>query len=77
MTDRIIKNMTKDKEFLKYWKQLPSDKKEYVRATITSDAAEYLNKKAFEDFGMHNRAVGMALSKIILKAKEFEEKSSD
>lgn len=70
----IHEHMTKDIDFMTKWKQLPKEDKEYVRATITAEAAEYLNKKAFEDFGMDNRAVGMALSKLILIARDCLEK---
>ncbi len=68
--------MAKDTEFMELYKKTPTDKKEFVRATILEEAAEYLNKRAFEDFGMHNKAVGMALSKLILKAKECEEREA-
>lgn len=71
----ITEGMAKDLSFMATWKKLPKEQKEYIRATITVEAAEYLNRKAFEDFGMDNRAVGMELSKLILKAKECEEKN--
>lgn len=74
MSMKITEDMAKDTEFMAKWKNIPKEQKEYVRATITSEAAEYLNEKAFKEFGMHNAAVGMALSKLILKAKECEEK---
>jgi len=70
----LTKPMAKDTTFMEEWKDTPKDDKEYLRATILKEAAEYLNKKAFEDFGMHNAAVGMELSKLILIAKECLEK---
>lgn len=66
--------MAKDTEFMKRWKEIPAKEKEYVRATITPEAAEFINKTAFEDFGMHNASVGMAISKLILIAKDCLEK---
>ena len=74
MSTCLTNIMAKDKDFMLRWKNTPTDEKEYVRATILGEAAEYLNKKAFEDFGMHNAAVGMEISKLVLIAKDCLEK---
>lgn len=69
--------MAKDPEFMEQWKKTPKEEKEYIRATLLSEAAEYLNRKAFEDFGMHQAAVSMEVSKLILIAKDCLEKKED
>lgn len=74
MSSCITDIMPKDETFMNLWKAKTKDEKEYVRATILAEAAEYLNRKAFEDFGMHNAAVGMEISKLILIAKDCLEK---
>lgn len=66
--------MAKDEVFMKQWKELDKEEKEYIRATITLKAAEFINKTAFEDFGMHNASVGMAISKLVMIAKDCLEK---
>lgn len=46
-----------------------------VRATVTKEAAEFLEKMAFDDFGMMKKgALGMELTKLLLIAKECLEK---
>ncbi len=66
--------MAKDKEFLEKWKSTPKENKEYIRATILDEAAEFLNRQAFEDFGMQQGSVSMELSKLILIARDCLEK---
>jgi hypothetical protein len=66
--------MAKDKEFLEKWKKTPQEHKENIRATILEEAAEFLNRKAFEDFGMQRGSVSMELSKLILIARDCLEK---
>jgi predicted XRE-type DNA-binding protein len=75
MTVLIEDNMTKDTQFQERWKATPKEEKdEYIRATLLNEVAEYITQKAFEDFGMHQSAISMELNKLILKAKECEEK---
>jgi hypothetical protein len=74
MSSSLNDIMAKDSKFMNLWKELPKDKKEYVRATITAEAAEFINKTAYEDFGMHNASVGMAISKLVMIAKDCLEK---
>lgn len=46
-----------------------------VRGSVPSDVAEFLEKKAFEDFGMMKKgAIGMELTKLLRIAKECVEK---
>jgi len=66
--------MAKDKEFLEKWKNTSKENKENIRATILEEAAEFLNKQAFEDFGMQRGSVSMELSKLILIARDCIEK---
>ena len=66
--------MAKDEEFMEKWKNTPKRNKEYIRATILEEAAEFLNKRAFEDFGMQQGSVSMELSKLILIARDCLEK---
>ena len=70
----VNSSMAKDKEFMEKWKRTPKENKEYIRATILDEAAEFLNKQAFEDFGMQQGSVSMELSKLILIAKDCLEK---
>lgn len=42
-----------------------------IRGTVTPDVAEFLEKKAFDDFGMMKKgAIGMELTKLLRVAKE-------
>lgn len=66
--------MKKDEEFIKKWKNTPKEGKERLSVTILEEAADFINKKAFEDFGMHNAGVGMEISKLVLIAKKSLEK---
>ena len=66
--------MAKDKEFMEKWKRTPKENKEYIKATILEEAAEFLNKRTFDDFGMHQASVSMELSKLILITKDCLEK---
>jgi hypothetical protein len=46
-----------------------------IRGTVTPDVAEFLEKRAFEDFGMMKKgAIGMELTKLLRVAKEYLEK---
>lgn len=74
MTECLNDSMVKDTAFMERWKELEKADKEYIRATVTSEAAEFINKTAYEDFGMHNASVGMAISKLVLIAKDCLEK---
>lgn len=74
MTNFETDTMAKDTEFLDRWKNTPKEEKEYVRVTMLTEAAEFLNKQAFEDFGMHQSAVSMEISKLVLIAKKCLEK---
>lgn len=74
MTNFETDTMAKDTEFLDRWENTPKEEKEYVRVTMLTEAAEFLNKQAFEDFGMHQSAVSMEISKLVLIAKKCLEK---
>jgi hypothetical protein len=69
--------MAKDTKFMDKWKNTPKEEKEYVRVTMLTEAAEFLNKQAFEDFGMHQSAVSMEISKLILIAKQCLENKGE
>lgn len=46
-----------------------------IRGTVTPDVAEFLEKRAFDDFGMMKKgAIGMELTKLLRIAKESIEK---
>jgi hypothetical protein len=48
-----------------------------VRATVTKDAADFLENMAFNDFGMMKKgALGMELTKLLLIAKDCLEKQN-
>lgn len=77
MTSCLNDNMAKDTVFMETFRSIPKDEKEYIRATITKEAAEFIKKTAFEDFDMHNASVGMAISKLVLIAKDCLEKEKE
>ena len=56
-----------------------SDKyKILIRGLVTREASEFLEIQAFNDFGnMKKSAIGLELTKLILKAKECMEKKDD
>jgi len=42
-----------------------------IRGTVTPDVAEFLEKRAFDDFGMMKKgAIGLELTKLLRVAKE-------
>jgi len=46
-----------------------------IRGTVTPDVAEFLEKRAFDDFGMMKKgAIGLELTKLLRVAKECIEK---
>ncbi|OPY20637.1 MAG: hypothetical protein A4E26_01822 [Methanobacterium sp. PtaU1.Bin097] len=46
-----------------------------IRGTVTPDVAEFLEKRAFEDFGMMKKgAIGLELTKLLRVAKNSLEK---
>lgn len=62
-------------ELRKFESEWLKAKKILVRGSVPPDVAEFLEKKAFEDFGMMKKgAIGMELTKLLRIAKECVEK---
>lgn len=60
-----------NKEFLEKWEK---DKKEQKRVSFMNEAFEFINRKAFDDFGMTQSSFSKEVSKLILIAKDCLEK---
>ena len=57
------------KKLEKNWNE--EKEKVLVRGMVTQEAAEFLEKMAFEDFGMMKKgAIGMELTKLLLIARD-------
>ncbi len=62
-------------ELMKLEREWLEANKVLIRGTVTPDVAEFLEKMAFEDFGMMKKgAIGMELTKLLRIAKERIEK---
>lgn len=62
-------------ELRKLEKEWMEANKVLIRGTVTPDVAKFLEKMAFEDFGMMKKgAIGMELTKLLRIAKECVEK---
>ncbi len=62
-------------ELIKLEREWTKADKILLRGTVTPDVAEFLEKMAFEDFGMMKKgAIGMELTKLLRIAKECVEK---
>lgn len=69
----IIVSMTEEnKEFADRWKK--DDTKQHIRVTILGEAAEYVGKRAYDDFGLGQSSISLEISKLILIAKDCLEK---
>ncbi len=68
---------TKDIAFMEEWKNIPKEEKVFVRATILKEAADFIEDKAYKDFGINNKAMGMEISKLILSIKNSEKQNSE
>lgn len=65
-------NMTiENDEFLNKWK---NSGKEQKRVSMLQEALDFVNQKAFDDFGITQSSFSMEVSKLILIAKDCLEK---
>ena len=75
MTKKKLLNMAKtlnvimtDENFIAKWKNDPEKKQR--RITLTKEALDFASEQAFNDFGMGQSSLSMAVSKLILIAKD-------
>lgn len=73
----IVRDMAKDKEFIKLFKNTPKEEKTFFRATILEEANEFIEEIAVDEFGLDPRNKGMAVSKLILIAKDCLKKQKN
>jgi len=75
MAMAINVNMTlENEEFLEKWKA--EDDKIQKRVSLTSEALNFINQCAFEDFGLTQSAFSKEVTKLILIAKDCLEKEN-
>lgn len=76
MAMNVFVNMTSknNKAFLEHWKQ--EKVKEQKRVSLTQEALEFINRQAFEDFGITQSSFSKEVTKLILIAKDCLEKES-
>ena len=74
MAMNLCVNMTlENEEFLQKWEK---EEKEQKRVSLMKEALDFVNNKAFEDFGMTQSSFSKEVSKLVLIAKEALEKES-
>lgn len=64
---------TENEEFLNKWK---TQGKEQKRVSMMKDVHEFVNKRAFDDFGLEQSAYSKEVCKLLLIAKECLEKEN-
>ena len=74
MAMNLVVNMTlENEEFLQKWEK---DEKEQKRVSLMKEAFDFINIKAFEDFGVTQSSFSKEVSKLILIAKDCLEEES-